>query len=241
MIFFSFCEKNCSPLSQNEKISRNRSTYFWKVITQHLLIVCLMSSLLRVFPVWFMLTFVSLSPVCAGSQLPAFPSEPEYDLMLFDQESGSRNYYQIGELVNITYRSFEDRPSVGRPIKIEGALEEVNEHSILVDGNWISISSITKISDPSNRKLPMTETEKVLFPYKIILFPLLAILSFLMVVFLSFGNDVNTENGGQNVGATISLISWLGFSILSIKEFVTAFRFKKSVGTNRKLMSFQRN
>lgn len=200
-----------------------------------------MPSILRILPVFFILAFVSLSQVLAGSQLPAFQSEPEYDLIIFDEESGNRTYYQIGEEVRLTHQSFEDSPSIGRPVKVAGILEEVTPHSILVDGNWIPISSITKISDPSNRKLPMTETEKVLFPYKILLFPLLAILSFLMVVFLSFGNDVTTENGTRNVVTRLSAIAWIGFSILSLKEFVTAFRFKKSVGTNRKLMSFQRN
>lgn len=200
-----------------------------------------MPSILRILPVFFILAFVSLSQVLAGSQLPAFQSEPEYDLMIFDQESGNRTYYQIGEEVRLTHQSFEDSPSIGRPVKVAGILEEVTPDSILVNGNWISISSITKISDPSNRKLPMTETEKVLFPYKILLFPLLAILSFLMVVFLSFGNDVTTENGTRNVVTRLSAIAWIGFSILSLKEFVTAFRFKKSVGTNRKLMSFKRN
>ncbi len=194
-----------------------------------------MPSILRVFPVWFMLMIVSLSQVWAGSQLPAFQSEPEYDLMIFDQESGSKQYYQIGEQVRITYHSG------GQAVKVAGILEEVEMNAVLVNGNWIPISSITKISDPSNRELPVTEIEKVLFPYKILLFPLLAILSFLMVVFLSFGNDVTTESGVKDVIARLSLISWLGFSILSIKEFVTAFRLKKSVDKNRKLMSFQRN
>lgn len=192
-----------------------------------------------------LLFFIALN-ICsfsfAGAPQKQAPADGnEYDLMIFDQESGNRTYYQIGEEVRLTHQSFEDSPSIGRPVKVAGILEEVTPHSILVNGNWISISSITKISDPSNRKLPMTETEKVLFPYKILLFPLLAILSFLMVVFLSFGNDVNTENGTRNVVTRLSAIAWIGFSIFSLKEFVTAFRFKKSVGTNRKLMSFKRN
>lgn len=200
-----------------------------------------MSSILRILPVFFILAFVSQSQVLAGSQLPAFQSEPEYDLIIFDEESGSRQFYKIGERVKLTFHSFEATLSGGRSVKLEGILEEVNAHSILVNGNWISISSITKISDPSNRKLPVTETEKNLFPYKITLFPLLAILSFLMVVFFSFGNDGTTENPTRNVVARLSALAWIGFYILSLKEFATAFRLKKPVGQNRKLMSFKRN
>lgn len=199
-----------------------------------------MPSILRILPVFFILAFVSLSQVLAGSQLPAFQSEPEYDLIIFDEESGSRQFYKIGERVRITYHLFEDTPSGGHPVKVEGTLEEVNEHSILVDGNWIAISAVTHITNPSEREQPRSEADTLKLVLKILLFPFLAFVSFVFFFAFNYGNDASSENSLRDALSVVSLVGWIGFSILSLQTIIKAFSTKKRVGRNRKLLAFKR-